>query len=65
MVELERRVAMALGWELCGPTQGEIGRAFGVGACAVSKAVARVADLALRKRGVGKAIERLKSNVQM
>ena len=60
-----RGVAMALGWELCGLTQGEIGRAFGVGAYAVSKAVARVAELALRKRRVGKAIERIKSNVQM
>jgi putative transposase len=60
-----RGVAMALGWELCGLTQGEIGQAFGVGAYAVSKAAARAAELALRKRRVGKAIERIKSNVQM
>ena len=60
-----RGVAMALAWDLCGLTQGEIGRAFGVGPYAVSKAVARAVDLALSKRRVAMAIKRIKSNVQM
>lgn len=60
-----RRVAMALAWELCGLTQGEIGRAFGVGPYAVSKAVARTGQLALSNHGVRKTITRIKSNVKM
>jgi hypothetical protein len=52
-------------WELCGLTQSEIGRVFGVGPYAVSKAVLRAAELARSNRRVGKAIERIKSNVQM
>ena len=59
-----RPVAMALAWELCGLTQREIGRAFGVGPYAVSKAVARAGPLALSNRRVRNAITRIKSNVQ-
>ena len=59
-----RRVAMALAWELCGLTQGEIGRAFGVGPYAVSKAVVRTGHLALSDRRLRKAIIRIKSRVQ-
>jgi hypothetical protein len=55
---------MALAWELCGLTQGEIGRAFGVGPYAVSKAVTRTGHLALSDRRVRKAIIRIKSRVQ-
>jgi putative transposase len=60
-----RRAAMALAWELCGLTQSEIGRAFGVGPYAVSKAVARTGHLALSDRRLHKAIVRIKSNVQI
>ena len=54
-----RPVAMALAWEVCGLGQREIGRAFGVGPHAVSKAMAQTA--ALRREGgkVGRALERL------
>ena len=52
---------MALAREVCGLGQREIGREFGVGPHAVSKAIARTA--ALRKEGgkVGRALERLTS----
>jgi hypothetical protein len=59
-----RRVAMALAWEMCGLTQREIGRAFGVGPYAVAKAAARATELTTSKGSVGKTIRRLKSNVQ-
>ena len=57
-----RPVAMALAWEVCGLGQREIGREFGVGPHAVSKAIAQVA--ALRRGGgkVGRALERLTSS---
>ena len=56
-----RAVAMALAWEVCGLGQREIGRAFGVGPHAVSKAIARAA--ALRQEGgkVGRHVARLTS----
>jgi len=56
-----RPVAMALAWEVCGLGQREIGRVFGVGPHAVSKAIAQTA--ALRREGgtVGRALERLTS----
>ena len=60
-----RRVAMAVAWEQCGLTQREIGRAFGVSGYAVSKAAARVVDLAATNGRVRQALTRLKSNVQM
>jgi REP-associated tyrosine transposase len=60
-----RQVAMALAWEHCGLTQGEIGRAFGVSPYAVSKAAARTAEIATSKGQVGRTIRRLKSNLQM
>ena len=52
---------MALAWEVCGLGQREIGRAFGVGPHAVSKAIAQTA--ALRRAGgkVGRALQRLTS----
>jgi hypothetical protein len=48
-----------LAWEVCGLGQREIGREFGVGQHAVSKAIARTA--ALRRVGgtVGRALKRL------
>jgi putative transposase len=57
-----RAAAMALAWEVCGLGQREIGRQFGVGPHAVSKAIARMA--ALRRDGgtVGGAVERLISS---
>jgi hypothetical protein len=53
---------MALGWEVCGLGQREIGRQFGVGSHAVTKAIAQTA--ALRREGskVGRALERLTSS---
>lgn len=56
-----RPVAMALAWDVCGLGQREIGRQFGVGPHAVSKAMVRTA--ALRRGGgkVGRALKRLTS----
>jgi REP element-mobilizing transposase RayT len=60
-----RQVAMALAWEVCGLTQREVGRAFGVGPYAVGKAAARAAALTARNDRVGRTVRKLKSNVQM
>jgi putative transposase len=56
-----RPAAMALAWEACGLGQREIGRDFGVGPHAVSKAIAQTA--ALRREGgkAGQALARLTS----
>jgi REP-associated tyrosine transposase len=56
-----RAAAMALAWEVGGLGQREIGRAFGVGPHAVSKAIAQTA--ALRREGgkAGRALARLTS----
>lgn len=59
-----RGVAMALAWEMCGLTQREIGRAFGVGPYAVAKAAARTTELAASNGSVGKTITYIKSAVQ-
>ena len=55
---------MALAWEMCGLTQREIGRAFGVGPYAVAKAAARTTELAASNGSVGKTITYIKSTVQ-
>jgi REP-associated tyrosine transposase len=59
-----RQAAMALAAEVCGLSQREIGREFGVGAYAVSKAQAKVAELEAGGGKVGRKIERLKSSFQ-
>jgi putative transposase len=56
-----RPVAMALAWEVCGLDQREIGRHFGVGPYAVSKAIARARELAGAAGGTARAIRRLNS----
>ena len=56
-----RTVAMALAWEVCGLGQREIGRAFGVGPHAVSKALARTATLRQAGGKVGRQVARLTS----
>jgi putative transposase len=57
-----RPVAMALAWEVCGLNQREIGRQFGVGPYAVSKAIARATELAAEGGGSGRVIRRLNSS---
>ena len=52
-------MAMALAWEVCGLNQREIGRQFGVGPYAVSKAIARATELAAEGGGSGRVIRRL------
>ena len=56
-----RPVAMALAWEVCGLNQREIGQEFGVSAYAVSKAIARAADLAAETGKMGRAVRQLNS----
>jgi predicted RNA polymerase sigma factor len=53
---------MALAWEVCGLNQREIGRQFGVGPYAVSKAIARATELAAEGSGSGRVIRRLNSS---
>ena len=59
-----RAAAMALAWEIAGLRQREIGRQFGVGAHAVSKAIARTAALRAGGGRVGRALARLDSTFQ-
>jgi len=56
-----RAIAMALAWEECGLEQKEIGREFGVGAHAVSKAIARAGALRGVGGRLGREIKRLNS----
>ena len=59
-----RGVAMALAWELCGVSQREVGRVFGVGPSAVAKSRARLAPRMAANRWMRQRFERVKSNVQ-
>ena len=59
-----RGMAMALAWEVCGLSQREIGRIFGVGPYAVAKTRARLAQRMAADRKLRRQLDRLKSNVQ-
>ena len=56
-----RPVAMALAWHVCGLTQREIGREFGVGPHAVSKAITRAKELAAEGGRQGRTVRQLNS----
>jgi hypothetical protein len=50
---------------MCGLTQREVGRAFGVGPYAVGKAAGRAAALTASNATVARTVRKLKSTVQM
>ena len=59
-----RGAALTLAWEMCGLTQREVGRAFGVGPYAVAKAAARFGNRTRTEARLRKRIAMIKSNVQ-
>ncbi|HUI26864.1 MAG TPA: hypothetical protein VL403_12340, partial [Candidatus Kryptonia bacterium] len=59
-----RAAAMYLGWQVCGVSQPELGRAFGVTRYGVSKAIARIERALRTDRQLRRRIAAIKSTFQ-